>query len=291
MDKYLAMKAFAAVVEHSGFTAASKQLGVSVSAVTKLVARLESEFDASLLVRSTRQVTPTEVGEEFYIRTARVLADISDSEARLRDKAGAPRGALRVLLPHFFGRMTVLPELGGFLAAYPDLNLEIDFSDEIPATGEYMFDIAVTKGDLRSSSLVTRVLTRGKLLTVATPDLLKRVGIPQTPDELKDHDCVIGRLGNAWRFRVNGKEHLVEVGGRLIVRSGDVLLDAAALGLGIAQGTWWLFRRALQKGQLVTILDDYADEGDEMRVILRGGRYTSQNVRAFLDFLVEITRV
>jgi LysR family transcriptional regulator, regulator for bpeEF and oprC len=290
MDKHLAMKAFAATVEHGSFTAAGKQLGVSVSNVTKLVACLEAEFGTSLLVRSTRRVTPTDAGEEFYIRTARILKDIADSEARLRDKIGAPRGTLRVLLPHFFGRMTVLPELGRLLATYPDLNLEIDFSDEIPPTTKHTFDIAVIKGDLRDTSLVTRVLTRGKLLTVATPDLLARVGIPQTPDDLRKHDCIIGRHGPAWRFRVAGREHLVEVHGRVVVRSGDALLDAAVHGLGIAQGTWWLFRRSLQNRQLVTILDDYVDDGDEMRAILHEGRYMSRNTRAFLDFLVEITR-
>ena len=298
MDKLSAYRAFLCVVEQRGFTAAARQLGLSPSAVSKMIAWIETEFGAQLLKRSTRQTEPTDVGVAFYERCVQFLAELETSEAVLRDAGKTePFGVLRVALPYSFGRVTVLPHLHRFLARYPKIDLEIAFDDNIASlvgrtslAGAQSFDIAVGKGAVDDSHLATRVLTRGPLLTVASPAYLERKGAPLVPADIAAHECLRGRDVRAWRYTMDGAEIRVPIRSRLTLLSGDHMLEAAMGGLGLAQGTQWLFRHALTAGKLNTVLDDYAVEGDEMRVIYTRHRYTPLKLRVFLDFLVEITR-
>lgn len=291
MNKFMAISIFVRVAEQGGFTAAAEKLGVSVSAVTKAVARLEDELGAQLFTRTTRQSKITDYGQEFYERCVAILADLEDAEAALQTGASLPKGRIRVVLPFSFGRVTVVPELPHFLDEHPQIELDVHFSDgpvDMVAEG---FDIAVRTGDISDSRLNTRVLTRGPQVTAASPKYLARYGKPSKPHDLIEHNCIVGRFGPEWTFcRPAGRRIVVRVGGNCIINSGDALREAAVAGLGIVQGTWWLMRKDLESGSLVPLLQDWADEGMPISILYTANRHVPRKVRAFLDFLIAITR-
>lgn len=291
MNKFMAISVFVRVAEHGGFTAAAQKLGLSVSAVTKAVSRLEDELGAQLFTRTTRQIKITDYGQEFYERCVSILSDLEDAEAALQTGATAPKGRIRVVLPFSFGRVTVVPELPTFLASHPLIEVETHFSDgPVDMIGEG-FDIAVRTGEINDSRLNTRVLTRGPQVTVAAPSYIERHGRPETPEDLGRHNCVVGRFGPEWSFRrPDGRRFVVRVKGNCLINSGDALREAAVAGLGIVQGTWWLMRKDLESGAVVSLLDDWADEGMPISILYSANRHVPRKVRAFLDFLVEITK-
>jgi len=291
MNKFMAIQIFTRVAEEGGFTAAATKLGVSVSAVTKAISRLEDELGAQLFTRTTRQINITDYGQDFYERCVAILADLEDAETELRKGTAATRGRVRVVLPFSFGRVTVMPALPQFLHKHPGIQLEIDFSDEGVDMVARGYDVAVRTGEINDSRLNTRVLTRSAQVTVASPDYIARRGRPETPQELAHHDCIVGRFGPEWTFRdARGARHAVRVSGNCVINSGDALREAAVAGVGLAQGTWWLFRKDLERGTLVPVLEDHADEAMPVSILYTANRHVPRKVRAFLDFLIEITR-
>ncbi|MDP9083114.1 MAG: LysR family transcriptional regulator [Pseudomonadota bacterium] len=290
MNKFMALVIFSKVVEHGGFTAAARNLRLSVSAVTKTMARLEDELGTQLFNRTTRRLRTTDYGQQFYERCVRILSDLEDAEAALREGSLSYAGQLRVVIPFAFGRITLVPELQGFFSRYPDIAVELNFSDrpvDLIAEG---YDVAVRTGEIKDSRLVSRVLTRGAQVTFAAPAYLETHGVPQTPAELRNHNCITGRFGADWSFRdlANGPLS-VHVSGNCVVNSGDALREAAAAGIGIAQGTWWLVRKDLENGTLRSILPTYAIAGMPVSIVYPAQRHLPAKVRVFIDFLVALT--
>jgi DNA-binding transcriptional LysR family regulator len=294
MNKFLALTVFTRVAESGGFTAAARKLGMSVSAVTKTIARLEDDVGTQLFNRTTRQLSTTDYGREFYERSVLILADLADAEQALQRGNIAPRGRVRAVVPLSFGRVTLVPELPAFLARYPDITIDLSFSDsnkpiDLITEG---YDVAVRTGNISDSRLITRQLIRSPQVTVASPAYLRVRGVPQTPDDLQDHVCIVGnRSGPEWRFMdLNGQEKIVHVKGNAIINSGDALREAAVAGLGIIQGTWWLVRKDLERGAVQSILTDYTVEGAPISMLYPANRHLPAKVRVFLDFLVAITK-
>jgi DNA-binding transcriptional LysR family regulator len=291
MDKFMAINAFVRVAEDKGFTAAAKKLGVSVSAVTKSVARLEQDLGAQLFNRTTRRIALTDYGQEFYDRCAPLLTALEEAETTVRESNAVPRGRVRAVMPNSFGRVTVAPALPIFLERYPDVVLELQFSDSPIGFIEEGIDLAVRTGELSDSRLVKRLLTQGSQVTVAAPSYLARHGTPKKPQDLHDHNCVISRFGPEWTFKEkNGKDLSVRVAGNLMVLNGDVMREAVVAGAGVAQATWWLFRKDLEAGRVVEILPDYTKRGSPVSVLYPANRHLPAKVRVFIDFLVEITK-
>ncbi|MDP8985736.1 MAG: LysR family transcriptional regulator [Pseudomonadota bacterium] len=290
MNKFMALLVFCKVVEHGGFTAAARNLRMSVSAVTKTMARLEDELGTQLFNRTTRRLRTTDYGQQFYERCVSILGDLEDAEAALREGSLSYSGRLRVVVPFSFGRITLVPELQRFFSRYPDIGVELNFSDapvDLIAEG---YDVAVRTGEIKDSRLVSRVLTRGAQVTFAAPAYLETHGIPQTPAALREHNCITGRFGADWSFR--GLDHAplaVHVKGNCVVNSGDALREAAVAGIGIAQGTWWLVRKDLERGVLRAILGDYAAAGMPISLLYPAQRHLPAKVRVFIDFLVTLT--
>lgn len=291
MNKFMAIKIFVRVAEEGGFTAASSKLGISVSAVTKAISRLEDELDAQLFTRTTRQIRITDYAQSFYERCVGILADLEDAESELRQGTGAARGRVRVVLPFSFGRVTVLPELPRFHELHPQITLEIDFSDESVDMIAKGYDVAVRTGTISDSRLSMRVLTRNEQVTVASPGYLKRRGTPQVPEDLVRHDCIVGRFGSQWTFFNDDRvPNVIPVSGPVIINSGDALREAAVAGLGLAQGTWWLFRKDIEAGRVIPVLQPYAAPGMPVSILYSANRHTPRKVRAFIDFLIEISK-
>jgi DNA-binding transcriptional LysR family regulator len=291
MDKFMALRVFTRVVAHGGFTAAAARLGQSPSAVTKTISRLEDELGAQLFNRSTRRLRTTDFGQEFYERCVRILGELEDAEAAIKQGSGVPRGSIRAVFPLSFGRVTLAPELPRFFERYPEISLELHFNDSAVDLIAEGFELAVRTGHPTDSRLTTRLLTRGPQVTVAAPSYLKRCGEPKAPQDLLQHNCLISRFGPEWSFKgKDGKPFTLRVRGNAMINSGDVLRETVVAGSGIAQGTWWLYRKDLGRRDVRAILKDYELEGAPVSVLYPPQRHLPAKLRVFIDFLAQITR-
>ena len=291
MNKLQAMLSFVRVAESGSFTSAAAQLGVSVSAVAKAVARLEDDLGAQLLARSTRRLALNDDGRNFYTRCQQILNDIEDAEASVKSAGEAPKGRLRMALPVLFGRLTFLPRIAEFHSRYPDIVLDLSFDDRPVDLIERGLDIAVQVGNLNDSRCITRVLNHGPRITAASPAYLKRHGEPKTPADLASHNCIVSTFGPIWPFNDRGNRIEMMVRGNLVVTGGDALREAVLLGLGIGQSNWWTVRHDLAVGTLKPLLKGYAVEGRPISVVYPPTRHVPRKLRVMIDFLVEITRL
>ncbi|HTJ56065.1 MAG TPA: LysR substrate-binding domain-containing protein [Devosiaceae bacterium] len=284
------MAAFAKVAELGSFTEAARHLAVSTSSVTKSVTRLETDLGIQLLHRTTRSVQLTEYGTAYLERCCRLLLELDDAEASLREAHQSPSGLVRLSLPPAFARRTLVPALGQFYGRYPHIKLEMNLKVQTANPIDGRYDLAVHSGRLNDSGLVTRLLVRGPQKTVASPAYLERYGTPSSPADLARHSCIIGGFGPVWHFGPSENAQGIRVAGPLSTDSGDVLHEAALAGIGISQATWWLFKDDIASGTLVPILTDYEIEADPISIVLPTTRRVPAKVRAVVDFLLELVR-
>src|SRR5690606_4936009 len=288
------IEVFVRVIELGGFSAAARACGMTPSAVSKLVARLEQRLGIRLVNRSTRQLQLTPEGCVFYERGTRILADLDEAE-RCASKS-VPRGRLRVNANVPFGHHFLLPLVPAFLAQYPDVELDIVLTDEVVDILEQRTDVAVRAGPLKSSSLMARKLgeTRKKLL--ASPEYLARRGTPETLEDLQNHNLLSTnyvRAQRGWPMRSEQGTIIIPVTGNAQVSDGEALRGLALSGLGIARLTAFHTRDDVAAGRLVEILP-HLNPGDteEVHAVFVGqGGYLPLRVRAFLDFLVERVQI
>jgi len=291
VNKLLGMLAFVKVAESGSFTSAAAQLGVSVSAVAKAVARLEEELGIQLLARSTRKLALNDDGRDYYSRCLQILNDIEDAEASLKSAGEAPKGQLRLSFPALFGRLTFLPRVEDFNRRYPDIVLNVSLDDRQVDLIERGLDLAVQVGEINNPRYVTRVLNRGPRVTAASPAYIKANGEPKMPEDLTRHRCIASALFPVWPYSVKGKRIEIAVRGPLVVTGGDAVREAGLLGLGVVQSNWWTVRHDLAEGGLIEVLKPYAVEGQPISVVYPPTRHVPRKLRVMIDFLVEITRV
>lgn len=284
-----AMAVFARVVEEGSFSHAARGLGVSKSAVSKQVSRLEDRLGVRLLNRTTRQLSLTEAGTAFHEHCRQLVADAEAAESAVSHLAAAPRGTLRVNAPMSFGQLHVAPALPDFLAAYPELSVEMQLSDRTVDLIEEGFDLAIRIGQLRDSSLIARRLAPMHRVVCAAPAYLEARGRPQHPRELKDHECLIYSYlssGREWHFHGPEGELRVPVQGRLEVNNGDALLAAARQGFGVVMLPTFLAAGDLKAGRLEPVLQDWCErEAGGIHAVFPASRNLSPKVRVFVDFL------
>lgn len=291
MDRLAEMEAFVQVVDQGGFTDAARKLGISKSAVSKHVSALETRLAVRLLNRTTRRVSPTEIGLAYYDRAKTVLKDAAEADDMVTAMQAAPRGALRVSAPVSFGIAHLSGAVARFLGDYPEVEVHLVLDDrfvEIVAEG---FDLAIRIGTLADSSLRARRLAESGMHLVASPDYLARAGTPQTVEDLGAHRLLhYSNLstGNLWRLRgPGGQERQIRVGGRLTANNGDSLRRAAEAGLGIALQPSFVLGSALRDGRLVEILPDCRPDPLGIHAVYPPGRFTQPKLRVFIDFLAE----
>lgn len=290
MNKFSAFHTFVTAAEQGSFTAAARKLGTSASTVTKMIGRLEDDLGVRLFNRTTRRLALTEQGQSLFERAQKILSDVEEAEGLLRQATGSTRGTVRIVVPFLFGRLTLVPALPVFFERYPDVKLQIHFSDRPVDLIEAGYDAGVHTGELSDSVAIRRQLTRGPQITAASPAYLATHGTPKVPEDLHNHNCMHGRFGVDWTFRSpQGGRQRIRVAGNLSIFNGDALREAAVRGLGVVHSTWWALRHDLEQGNLTQVLADYVVEGPAVSVVYPAGRHLPARVRAVIDFLVEIT--
>ena len=290
MDRLTEMEAFAMVVDQGGFTDAARKMGISKSAVSKHVSSLEARLGARLLNRTTRRVSPTEIGLLYYDRARRVLNDAGEADALVSSMQSAPAGMLRVSVATDFGVNLLSPILGDFLKEYPDITVNMVLGNRFVELISEGFDMAVRIGELEDSSLRARKISETTRRMIAAPSYFARHGRPQRIDDLNEHKLLhysSQANGSAWKVTApSGERRQVRSAGWLTVNDGQSLLHAAISGLGIAYLPSFLYAEPMRAGLVEDAIPDLPREVMGIYAVYPPGRFTQPKVRAFIDFLV-----
>lgn len=295
MDKLNAMQAFARVVEAGTFTKAAESMGMPKTAVTRLIQSLEEHLRVKLLNRTTRRVTVTPDGAAYYERVRRVLADIDELEGTVSTARAAPRGRIRVDIASAAAQMLVLPALQGFLDRYPDIQVDMGVSDRPVDLLSDNVDCVVRGGEIRDPSLVARRV--GEMLhgCCASPDYIRRHGMPMHPLDLEsDQHQVVSyfsaRTGKHFPFDfVRGHERY-EVNGRyrVAVNDGNAYMKAARDGLGVIQAPYFAIKPFIDTGELVPFLCEWEIDVTPVYVVYPPNRHLGARLRVFVDWVAEL---
>ena len=288
MDSLGSLNAFVQAADAGSFTVAGRRLGVSSSAIGKAVARMETRLGVRLFHRNTRNIALTTEGALLLERSRRIFSELEAAELELSQTQEAPRGVLRVSLP-FVGTL-MMPTLIAFMRAFPEVVLDLDFSDRVVDVIEEGFDAVVRFADAGDSRLMARALGAYRRRLVAAPAYLAARGVPRTPDDLKAHACLHHRFPTSKRLErwPLGAEHAgleAELPRTAVANAIEPLICMAEQGLGIAYLPDFAIVRQLREGVLVTVLDAYADRSGPLRVLWPSSRHLSLKVRVFVDFL------
>lgn len=285
MDRAAALTAFVAVAEARQFTTAARQLRMSPSAVTRLIAALEDHLEVRLLHRTTRSVSLTDAGARYLERARRVVVELADAEAAARSAQVAPAGRLVVAAPVMFGRLEVAPLLAELLATHPAITAELTLSDRNVDLIHDGIDVAVRIGALADSTLHARVVGRTRRVVVATPAYLAAHGRPRSPDALARHRVLqFTGLGGepSWRFSRAGREHAVAIAPSFASNSADAVIAHALAGGGLARVLSYQVAAALRAGDLEVVLARHEPPASPIHLVYPGGRLQPAAVRAFL---------
>ncbi|MEE4995752.1 LysR family transcriptional regulator [Pseudomonas alliivorans] len=286
MDRLLLMGCFVRTVETGSFSAAGRDLGLGQPNVSRYVAALEDHLQTRLLHRSTRKLTLTPEGERYYADARRILDSVEQSESSLRGNV-TPSGLLRVACPTALAHTFIVPHVASFLGRYPELSLDLQINDRYVNLVDEGAELAIRIGHLEDSAMRARPLAWFERVCVASRAYLEKRGSPSSPDDLKDHDCLIYTLlstGTNWRF----KDSEVPISGRLRVNSPEAIREYVNAGLGIAQGPRWLYEEGLKSGNLQLLLNDYVAPPVPIQVVYLANRLLPQRAIVFMDFMADV---
>ena len=288
------MAAFVRILDKGGFAPAARDLGLTPSALSKLVARLEARLGVRLLTRTTRRLSPTPEGEGYAARARDILALIEAAEADAAAGRARPRGHLRVNTGTAFAKHRLVPALPDFFARFPEVTLDLRVTDRRVDPVAEQADVLLRVGPLDDSSLVARKLAEGRRVICAAPAYLARRGAPRRPEDLLEHDCLVlhglARL-TAWPFRAGPGTagiRTLAVRGRATTDSAEALRDIALAGLGVVRVTEFLVAGDLAAGRLVPLLGaEHVSEEVPVWAVMAPGRQRMPRVQAFVDFVAE----
>jgi len=290
VDRLESHRMFITVVEMGSFIGAAERLGTSSGQASKLLSRLEAELGVRLLNRTTRAVSPTEAGRAYYERLRPLLDEFDNLDLAIRNTSQSPRGRLRLTAPLTFGAMELTPALNAFAASFPDIELDVGFSDRVVNIVDEGFDAAIRVGRPDDSSLIARKLCDVRIVVVGAPAYLDRRGKPSAPEDLARHECIIDtnfREPNRWSFGVAEAERMVPVHGRIRYSNAEACLRAAEAGLGLACVPAFVAGDALRSGRLVRLLAAFETKPYAVNALYPHSRYLAAKVRVLVDFLAE----
>jgi DNA-binding transcriptional LysR family regulator len=292
MDRIGAMQAFVAVADLQGFAPAARKLGLSPSAVTRLIAALEERLGARLLQRTTRQVALTDVGARYLERARRILSDVEEAETAAEGERTRPSGRLVVSAPIGFGRLHVSPVMSAYLKRHREVSGELRLSDRMINLVEEGVDVAVRIGHLADSTLVARHVGEMRRIVVASNDYLKQNGEPKTPGAIASHATIQFGATTAqpeWRFVEDGREVRVTPAPRFTTNSADAAIQYAEQGGGLTRVLAYQAAGAIKAGRLKIVLQKFEQPPPPIHIVYPTSRLLSAKVRAFVDLVTEIS--
>ncbi|QPB42599.1 LysR family transcriptional regulator [Rodentibacter haemolyticus] len=291
MDKLNAISIFCKVIETQSFTQAAAQQNISVAMASKLVSQLEEHLKTRLLQRTTRKIVPTDAGMMYYQHCQGILLDLEEADASISNLTTSLQGNLLVSVPRDFGLLFIAPNLPMFIAAHPNLHIEVEFNDkkiDLVAEG---YDLALRIGYMQDSSLVARKISSTTVHFAASPRYLELKGTPQTPNDLEHHEGLLykntlnqvswqsTRINQVQRFKIKSKT---------VSNNGLALLEMAKAGLGIVNLPRFILDEAFKKGELIEILPEYKQQLLDIHIVYPNRRHLPAKVRAFIEFLASL---
>lgn len=286
MDRFAELSAFVAVCEANGFAAGGRRLGLSPSAVTRLIGALEARLDVRLLNRTTRSLSLTDAGRRYLERARRVLAELDEAEAGARRERVTPSGRLIVSAPRMFGRLHVAPLLSRLMRRYPALLVELQLNDRFVNLVEEGIDLAVRIGDLGESSLVARRVGETRRVVVGASSYVRARGRPERPEDLAKHAITLFTTLDApseWRFNRSGDLVRVVIEPAFVTNSAEAAIDHVLDGGGLARVLAYQVAAAVRAGTLEIVLADFEFPPVPISVVYPSSRLLSAKVRAFVD--------
>ena len=289
-DVLTGMRVYTSVVDAGSFAKAAEKLDLSRGMTSRYVAQVEAHLGVRLLNRTTRRLSLTEAGHDYYQRATQILGLVEEAERAAMDEAAEPRGTLRINTSVSFGVRHLGDAINAYLRRYPQVKVDMTLNDRVVDLVEEGFDLAVRIARQIDPGLVARPITRARLVACASPDYLKHHGVPKSPSDLASHNCLTYAYSGAhdeWRFTRRGRDQTVKVSGNLHGNNGDILCSAAIEGLGVILQPTFLVYEALRRQKLVRILDGWSADELTIFAVYPNRQFLPPKVRSFIDFLVE----
>jgi DNA-binding transcriptional LysR family regulator len=288
MKSLVELAVFVRVVESRNLSGAARALGITPSAVSKRLSKLEERLGVTLLHRTTRNVSLSEDGRVFYDRCKRILSDVQEAERAVAHGKTEVRGTVRLAVPCTVAREVMVRQLPALLAANPDLQLDLSLSEADVDPMKDDVDIALTWGRPPDSALIQRKLTSSKVRVYGSAAYLSKKGVPRAPEFLGEHDCLTFETNEkGWQFRVGARDIVVPVKSRLQCSSADAMKELVMAGLGLAREPELLIRSALKSGEIKAVLDEFSAEERPLFARVAPAQPLSPRVRVVMDWLVE----
>ncbi|MFD1801440.1 LysR family transcriptional regulator [Mixta tenebrionis] len=293
MDRFSALKVFTRVVEANSFTRAADSLNMPNATISKTIQQLESHLGVCLLQRTTRRITVTPEGREYYEKALRILKDLEEIDASFKSVRNKPKGHLRIAIGGSTARDVLIPLLADFMTSYPEIRIDLAVADKPADLISSNIDCAVRGGSMDDSTLIARKIGEAALITCATPDYLRRYGIPATPDELQNGHRLISYLSPAsgrafpFRFEHNGIATEIKTQHHLGINESNAHIAAGEAGLGIVQTFTYSVRNELASGALVEILSKWRPASYPFHLIYAQSRHVPPRLRVFIEWLAE----
>ncbi|MBX9589866.1 MAG: LysR family transcriptional regulator [Hyphomonadaceae bacterium] len=287
MDRFEAMSIAVAIAEAGSLSAAARQTKTPLATVSRKVSELEAHLQTKLFNRTNRALVPTDAGRSYIAASKRILADVTEAERVACGEYAAPRGDLSVSAPVAFGRLHLQPVLAEFLAAFPEVNVQLSLQDRAVNLLEEHVDVALRIGALADSGLIAVRIGDICRVVCASPAYLKSRGMPRSPDDLSAHDCISYppiQSPSMWRFTRDQTEYAVPVRSRLIVSNLESACDAACAGIGITVAFSYHVTNALKSGELTLLLQGFQPQPLPVSFVYPPNRFMPAKLRAFLDF-------
>ncbi|ENW83132.1 hypothetical protein F909_00724 [Acinetobacter sp. ANC 3929] len=288
MDRFSSLNVFIQVAEFRSFTLVGQKLGLSASAIGKIIAKLEKKLNVRLFHRSTRSIQLTPEGALFLKRCRQILAEVEEAELELSQINHVPQGRLRVSLP--LVGMLMMPTLTQFIQAWPAINLDLDFSDHLVDVIEEGFDVVIRTGALTDSRLMAKVLGTYHYQMVGSPAYFVEHGIPQALDELATRHCLRHRYPStgkieAWPLQEHGKPYIINLPVSTVANNIESIIYMVEQGLGIACLPDFAIKDQIQSGRLISIMHDKIIHAGHFNIVWPSNRYLSPKTRVFIDFM------
>jgi DNA-binding transcriptional LysR family regulator len=288
MDKLAAMRVFVKIADAGNLSAAGRQLGLSLTSVSRQLMALEDVLGTTLVERTTRHLSLTESGLLYYERAKQILEEVAEAERGLTAQTGIASGRLHVSAPSLLGRLRLAPMLPGFLAEQTQVSIDLMLVDRPVRLAEEGIDVALRVGPLEDSGLIVRKLDDIQIVVCAAPDYLRRRGAPATPGDLVEHDCLaFGDVPGVaeWSFQHGAAGKSLRIPTRLCANDFDTLVNAAMAGAGLVRAPSWQVAHCIADGRLRIVLEAYQRRPAPLSILTLRNRLLLPKVRAFVDFL------